>query len=403
MTFCKEHRGPFFFRTGVALLVLLSFAGCRKETVEPEIKEAYIIDSAIYGDTKAYNFAYPSSDPYGNPTMISGTITMGKEVTRTDKANGILLYNRYTIFRADQCPSRGSLDFQKRASGSGLIVVTSDHYGFGITEDMPQAYCHAHANAQTSVDALLAAEKLLKEMGFEWNDVIFNVGYSQGGQTAMGVVRLVAERYPSIGITYTFAGGGPYSLLQTYRGIIEAGYNDMPCTVVGTILAFNYFGGVYKPFFSLFTEPLLSNVDDWITSKRYTRQQIDKLIGSKKTADYLSVELNDLSSSLSQQFMRALDADNLCKGWTPRGDERVMLVHNKKDTAVPVACAQEMYQFLLDGGAAEVDLRLIDIAGNSLYTAHEAAGVSFLALTINKISEILGISPWVLLCEIFEF
>ncbi|MBQ9570076.1 MAG: hypothetical protein IJR30_01700, partial [Prevotella sp.] len=33
--------------------------------------------------TTAYNFEYPSVDPYGKPVMLSGTITVGDEVDDT--------------------------------------------------------------------------------------------------------------------------------------------------------------------------------------------------------------------------------------------------------------------------------------------------------------------------------
>ena len=42
-------------------------------------------------------------------------------------------------------------------------------------------------------------------MGFRWKDNLFNVGYSQGGQTSLAVVRLITEKYPNIHITKTFA------------------------------------------------------------------------------------------------------------------------------------------------------------------------------------------------------
>ena len=74
-------------------------------------------------------------------------------------------------------------------------------------------------NAQTSIDALLAARQLLPELGIKFalgkDRQVFNMGYSQGAQTAIGVLKVASEKYPDLRFTHTFAGGGPYDMRQT--------------------------------------------------------------------------------------------------------------------------------------------------------------------------------------------
>ena len=125
-------------------------------------------------------------------------------MTKDNPGKGLLLYNHFSVYRADECPSKGDLKMQKLIAGSGLITISADYYGFGITEDKLQAYCISSVNAQASVDALLAAKELLPTLGYSWNDdILFNIGYSQGGQTSMAVVRLIDEKYPDLHITFT--------------------------------------------------------------------------------------------------------------------------------------------------------------------------------------------------------
>ena len=128
---------------------------------------AYVTDSTYDASShmKVYNFVYPSVDPAGEPIMLSGTITLGDDVSRQTPAKGLILYNHFTIYRADQCPSRGELSTQKIALGYGLITISPDYYGFGATEHHHQAYCLSLYNARTSIDALLAAKLLLAEIG----------------------------------------------------------------------------------------------------------------------------------------------------------------------------------------------------------------------------------------------
>jgi hypothetical protein len=122
-----------------------------------------------------------------------------------------------------------------------LITISPDYYGFVATESKNQGYCISQANAQASVDAQLAAKQIMVAKGFSWGDRLFNLGYSQGGQTTMGVVRLVAEKYPNIDITYTFPGAGVYDLPETYRQFISATIAGMPSTVVSVMLAYNQY------------------------------------------------------------------------------------------------------------------------------------------------------------------
>ena len=45
-----------------------------------------------------YNIAYPSTDPYGNPVTLSGSIIIGDEVAASKHARGMLLYNHFTVY-----------------------------------------------------------------------------------------------------------------------------------------------------------------------------------------------------------------------------------------------------------------------------------------------------------------
>lgn len=355
---------------------------------------AYVMDSSYLSSSNmtVYNFAYPSVDPSGRPIMLSGTITMDDEVSRETPANGMVLYNHFTIYRADQCPTRGELSMQALAKGLGLITVSADYYGFGVTEHHHQAYCMSLYNARTCIDALLAARQLLAQMGFSWDDVLFNVGYSQGGQTSMAVVRLAAEQYPDLDITYTLAGAGSYDLPATYRKFLDATISGMPSTVVSVMLAYNEFGRMGLQMDDMFIEPVLSNIDDWFYSKKYTREEIDELVGSLSIADYVTPAMLDVNSPEGSALMTALDGDNLCHGWTPRGDEHIMLFHSSKDITVPVVNTQNMYDFLVSKGVQNVDLQIHDIGSSATLPAHENAALMFGLKVILRVKEVLGMA-----------
>ena len=386
----------------IALVLCWIGASCTHEddlypTVEEAVGPTHITDSVYHGDAKmmAYNFVYPSQDPFGQPVMLSGTITISDSVKRHDQAQGLILYNHYTIYQADQCPSRGELTMQKLLAKGKLITISPDYYGFGRTEDAHQAYCISRANAQSSVDALIAAKRLLDSMGFSWDNYLFNTGYSQGAQTAIGVVRLVDEKYPDIDITYTFAGAGPYDIPETYRRFLSSSISGMPSTVISVLLSYNEFYQLNVPFDQMFIEPLLSNIDNWIFSKQYTREEIDAMIGSLNITDYIVPTLMDTSTTISQRLLAAMDDDNLCKGWSPSKDQKIFLFHNTQDITVPVATTSNLHYFFTKQGLNNVILDTADYGGSEFLPAHETGAFPFLIRSIELMCTTLGITPWI--------
>lgn len=385
------------------LLAVLCFqTSCKKEDQpDPEptplpMSKAYVTDSLRVETDKmtVYNFVYPSVDPYGNPVMLSGSITLGDSVTRHKPALGMILYNHFTVYRADQCPTQGELSVQQMLAHSKMITVSPDYYGFGVTGAKHQAYCLSRVNAQGSVDALLAARTLLTEMGYSWDDHLFNTGYSQGGQTAMGVVRLVAESYPDIHITCTFAGAGSYDIPATYRQFIIDSIAGMPSTVISVMLAYNEFMNLGITREEMFLEPVLSHIDEWLLSKCYTREEIDAMVGSLRVTDYVTPTLLDLQSEPSQRFLTAMEHDNLCQGWTPRSDEPIYLFHNTQDITVPVVNTEHLYQYLTTHGATQVTLDVDDYGCSTFVPAHETGAASFQQHSFAVMCQMLGIDHW---------
>jgi len=378
---------------------------------EPQVPAARITETIRKEEAKAtvYNFEYPSVDPYGKAVTLSGSIIVGDEVETAGKqAAGMVLYNHFTVFHKDECPTHGDLGIVLKVVGSKLIAVAPDYYGFGSTGDKNQAYCMSRTNSQSSVDALLAARQLLKEKGYKWGDYLFNLGYSEGGQTAMGVVRLVAEKYPDIKFTHTVAGAGTYDIGETYRQIVSSGETSMPSTVISTLLAYNEYYKLGVKNSEMFLEPTLSNIPVYLLSKNYKREDLEGKLASTKIADWFTPNLSNLKSDLSLKFMEVFEKDNLSKGWKPRGDERISLVHNKLDACVPYANTTQMAEFFkqagftVDEGRTEnryVDGKVFVYSVNvpalsAKMGTHETAALAFVAELVIVVCHYLDIKPW---------
>lgn len=377
---------------------------------EPTVPAARITETIRKEKAKAtvYNFEYPSLDPYGKAAILSGSIVVGDEVEAGKQAAGMVLYNHFTVFQKDQCPSRGDLDIVLKVVGSKLIAVAPDYYGFGSTGDKNQAYCMSRTNSQSSVDALLAARQILKEKGYTWGDYLFNLGYSEGGQTAMGVVRLVAEKYPDIKITHTVAGAGPYDIGETYRQLVSSGETSMPSTVISTLLAYNEYYQLGVKNSEMFLDPTLSNIPTYLFSKDYKRNELEGKLASTKISEWIHPSLLDFKSSLSMKFMEVFEKENLSKGWKPRGDERISLVHNTRDACVPYANTTQLAEFFKragftvdvlftsnryqDGMVFVFPVVLPPLSENM--GSHEAGAIPFVTELITVICHYLDIKPW---------
>lgn len=403
----------------ITLVIGLAFfvASCSKDGFTPYDPTPYVNPEPKVTGTgyledyqlKIYNFEYPSSDPYGRPVTLSGAITVGDEVTDETPAVGTVVINHFTTYRRDQCPSKGDLMIQKIVSGTGLVAVSPDLYGFGSAEAYHQAYCMGKTNAQAGIDALLSARKLFPELGISFAEgkesQLFNLGYSQGGQTTIALLKLVTEKYPDINITHSFAGAGPYSIPDTYRSFIESGQTGMPSTVVSVLLAYDEFFKLGISRSDMFKSPVLENIDSWFLSKDYSSSQIDEFIGSLTLPDITTADMMDINSDISRKFMAVFDTENLCKGWAPKQGERINMVYHEKDTTVPPVNSTMLYDYLVN----TLHMENVSLKGASVsdlipasVSRHEAGAIDFAYDVVGTLDTEYGISAWAGLTKLIQ-
>lgn len=344
----------------------------------------------LFPDYMNYVFNYPSIDPYGNPCTLSGTITVDKSLLSEDKPfNGILLFNHFTIYATTQAPSRGAVEFPTGAAFTDFIIVAPDYYGFGITEKEPQAYCISRINGRNSLDAYLAAKRLIDDLKVKKGNDFVIAGYSEGGQTTMAVLREISERHSEIKVKRAFAGAGPYDINSMYDAIAN-GDTEMPSTVCNLLYAYNHFFRLGYDIHDYLKDPVASHFDEWFLSKKNKRMALDlELIKTKKTADICTAAVLDNSSPLSRRFKAAFSADALTSGWTPRSDFDVMLFHDTDDDVVPVENFYVMSKFLKDHGVKTqefVDKYSSEVTKEIGITNHEVSGLTFFLRIIEWIT-----------------
>lgn len=304
------------------------------------------------------NYVYPSTDPFGESITLSGTMLIPSEIWSGETpSEGILMVNHYTKFHRDEAPtiSNGELENMLLANPlkPNYIIVESDFYGFGTTVRFQQAFLQGLANARASLDGLLAAQSLLRELGFDYGPLCFNIGYSSGGYDALAAQKLRDIEYADrISFDKTFSGGGPSDVCEAYRQYVikdRTAYNAVPLLLMVSTNETQKLNLDYK---DVFQPEVASRIDELIFSKSYSSWPVCDAIGRDKlVSEILSGPYCNLSSIESQNIQDILKGFNLTNDdWTPDPSQRIYLFHSRGDDYVPIESARPMVAFLKSKG-----------------------------------------------------
>ena len=304
------------------------------------------------------NYVYPSTDPFGEAITLSGTMLIPSEIWSGETpSEGILMMNHYTKFHRDEAPtiSNGELENMLLANPlkPNYIIVESDFYGFGTTVRFQQAFLQGLANARASLDGLLAAQSLLRELGFDYGPLCFNIGYSSAGYDALAAQKLRDIEYADrISFDKTFSGGGPSDVCEAYRQYVikdRTAYNAVPLLLMVSTNETQKLNLDYK---DVFQPEVASRIDELIFSKSYSSWPVCDAIGRDKlVSEILSGPYCNLSSIESQNIQDILKGFNLTNDdWSPDPSQRIYLFHSRGDDYVPIESARPMVAFLKSKG-----------------------------------------------------
>ncbi|MCR4994790.1 MAG: hypothetical protein K6A32_05350 [Bacteroidales bacterium] len=336
-------------------------------------------------------YIYDSVAPDGvTPVTLSSTIVFPKEVyEHTSKvrvgdkeydASGLLLNNHFTMTLNTRAPTmtpRMDIEAPLVLIGPKMIVVSPDGYGFGSTEDKPQAYLQADVTARHAIDAVAAARQLLEEMGYSYGDLFAIIGYSQGGHSAMAVQRYfdtygVAPEVISH-IDFTLCGDGPYDTSAIFDAALQPEARTLyPCAIPLIAQGQIEGTGMNLSYSDYFRKPLDVKAIEWLNAKAYSPRTINdsifKTVGGNSwrgvlVDDVLCTENFKDTTGMMAPFFRALSVNSLVKDWQPNSYTRFYLYHSRVDEIVPFFCMEHMRDFLKSRG----------VTGNRLDT-HEVIG-----------------------------
>lgn len=164
---------------------------------------------------------YTSVDQNGRPVNLSGLLAM----PAGGAPKGLIVFMHGTIWDRKGSPSRLSASGKKGEpmgavsllAPSGYAVVMPDYLGLGDHMAV-HPYPLNVVNARSGVDIIEPARELMRRQGYRVGERLFVTGYSEGGGTAMALVReLERMNRPGMVPDASAPASGPYDLTGATR------------------------------------------------------------------------------------------------------------------------------------------------------------------------------------------
>ncbi len=282
---------------------------------------------------------YPSTDTQGKPVTLSAALLIPDNAFTTTKGRavkGVVLANRITYLKDAMCPTATN-DFLGILAWMNYAVLITDGLGFGASSDYFQSNIDSDMWGRCNVDAMIATEQFLKDYEIKSQDKSWiNIGYSQGGFSAIATEKYLAEHNnSSIKISMTIAGGGNYDNNVTFSDFLNSyDFNDLlPIAIVAMIgLNENYKLGI--DYADIFKGEMLDNYKEWFLSKKYTRQELTDLFKGHSYDEYFTDAILSQKSEIWDKISAAAERLSVYKGWTPREESKIVVYHSSKDELV---------------------------------------------------------------------
>lgn len=289
---------------------------------------------------------YLSHDVAGDTTRLSGRIYVGRPLSK--KLKGIIIANHYTKAADKECPSNHFIQPEAIFAVFGYAVVMADYIGYGKTVEMDHPYLHWTSTAQSCIDAYLATRQYLIDNEYEIGDELYNVGYSQGGEASMAVLRMVTEKYSDdIQFTKSFMGGGPYNIEATFDDIVANDNTGIPYAMPMIINGLNCAHNLNLNLDDIFIGQVHDNYDK-VLSKKYTSDELSEFITDREATKIFSDFMFDKTDPVTARIMEAARRNNLAGTWTPKQGENIYLLHSTTDDMVPFVNSELMAEALAE-------------------------------------------------------
>lgn len=295
------------------------------------------------GKVNSTAISYMTKDPNGNEIMASGIIL--RPLDR--KSMGVLHF--FPSAKIDKATTGSELmiTFEGILSFFGYTVIVPDLIGYGVSSDSEYPILFADNTGQVAYDMHLAAAEYFQSIGLPFPRKVTIGGYSMGG---MGVVALHRhiEQYGTDGfvVEKSYPGGGVYDLGMAVDILTKTRYSTF-LFIPYMYVAMNYWYGLNIDYSEVFIDPLLSNMDDWLSRKYLATEMAQFLSPDMTTYMHPDMFTPERNTSLNK-VDSCLRLHSVIEGWAPRAP--MTIIHTVNDNMAPYEIAEKMYNNFLEKG-----------------------------------------------------
>jgi pimeloyl-ACP methyl ester carboxylesterase len=332
-------------------------------------------------DIKAYRITYRTQTIDGIHVAASGMILV-PSVTRPP----LLVLQRGTLFRKSEAPSMFDPSiadnnsvwtyFGPVVSSSGYMILMPDLLGFGESENLFHPYFVTRSHGRVSLDMMKAAEEFFNLEAIDKGNRLFITGYSQGGTSAMALLKAISEEpTPEFRVTAASVGGGAYNLVDVSKSILGADTLGFAPNYAFIVAAYDRTFNLNRDMATIFKPPYSSRIyGENLFGGQLSGTQIDQRLTSV-TADLFQESFLTGFLGEGEQPLKELLNSNDVSGF--RVPVPLRIYHGELDEVVPVDEARNAYEKLKDAGAGNIQFILIP--GGT----HESSALDFASQTLN--------------------
>ena len=273
----------------------------------------------------AYRVIYQTVNATGQPVRASGLVAFPaagpRQLRLVSFAAGTSTYKRNVPSSFGLDAARDGLEGRWSAelfASAGFAVAEPDYVGMGLGSG-PIEYMVARSMATASLDVLTAARALAARHGYQLDPGVLATGFSEGGAAAMALGRALQQgQSPFFRLTALAPISSPLDLAGAelpgiFNGQVAAAV--APYYIGYLLTSWNPLYHLYSSPSQVFRQPYAARVQGLYDGSHQDQQVIAALPSLSRllTPAYLR-----LLRHPTGKFLRALDANSTCAGWTPR-------------------------------------------------------------------------------------
>lgn len=330
-----------------------------------------------FENVSSQKIIYQTQDLEGNLIEASGVLFL----PTASAPKGIVSLQHSTIQSNEEAPSNSTVGANEYTVGalfasSGYLTIMPDHIGYGVSNTQRHPYELKDAYTHSTYNLLLASHDFLTNNSLEIPELLFLVGYSNGGYASLALHQFIEEE-GALEVTETFVGAGAYDKTTFSKSILSSDQNlDFLGTYLWVLDVYNKtYPDLNRPWNEYLKEPFASQVT---ALGDLTASVPEELIDLKVQNLFLDTFITGILENTDEAFLNAL-ADNDVVDWTPLAP--INLYHGTEDDFVfPLNSENAFEQFQSNGATLSYELLEEE--------SHNAAAIPFFLEVLKRLQEL---------------